>query len=87
MMVAFRSAENQKWRDRLAQELRVAHRRNPQLGRALGRLHRGWERRRAAVEEGEVALLDRCWWRRQERAEVMRGASRENSSIREGARS
>jgi hypothetical protein len=82
---AFRSPAKQRERDQLAGILRVAHARDPKLGRALGRLRRAWERRRVDQEEKELALMDRCWWRREERAEALREASRENFSARHGA--
>ncbi len=81
----FRSPGKQRERDLLAAELRQARARNPGLGRALGRLYRAWERRRVEQEGEVVALMDRCWWRRMERAEVLRGVSAENSAVRHGA--
>ncbi len=81
----FRSPEKQRERDLFAAELRRAHARNPGLGRALARLRRAWERRQSECEGGQLALMDRCWWRRMERAEVMREVSREISAVRHGA--
>jgi hypothetical protein len=80
-----RSLAKQRERDLLASHLRQAHARDPRLGRALGRLHRAWERRQREREGQQLELLDRCWWRRQERAEVMRAASVKNFSARHGA--
>ena len=84
MSCVFRSPAKQRERDQLAASLRKAHKRDPKLGRALGWLRRAWERRRAMEEEQELALMDRCWWRREERAEALREASRESSSVRHG---
>jgi hypothetical protein len=73
-----RSQAKQRERDLLAARLRQAHAKDPQLGRALGRLHRAWERRQREREGQQLELLDRCWWRRQERAEVMRERNAES---------
>jgi Ser/Thr protein kinase RdoA (MazF antagonist) len=88
MATVFRSSEKQRERDLLAAQLRRAHAQDPRLGRALGRLHRALERRRV-LAEGErearqLALMDRCWWRREERAAVLREMSRENFRARHG---
>lgn len=80
-----RSPAKQRERDLLAARLRQVHARDPKLGRALGRLHRTWERRRQSFEVEQEELLDRCWWRRQERAEALRAASAESFSARHGA--
>jgi hypothetical protein len=85
MRTLFRSLAKQRERDRLAAEIWRAHKIDRQLARALVRLHRAWERRQQAQEDEQVALMDRCWWRRQERAEVMRAVSRENSEARQMA--
>lgn len=43
---------------------------------------RARERQQMRGEAQEEALLDRCWWRRQERAEALRAASAENSTLK-----
>lgn len=81
----FRSPDVQRERDQFAAALRKAHSRDPHLGRALARMRKTLERRRREEENRELALMDRCWWRREERAEALREASRENFSARHNA--
>lgn len=71
-------------RAQLAAILRRTHARDPRLARALGRMWRARERQQMRGEAQEQALLDRCWWRRQERAEALRAASAENETKRKG---
>lgn len=86
MSRVFRTHAKQRTRDQMAATLRQAHTRDRQLARALAKMWRTWERKCAVEEEREVALMDRCWWRREERAEALREASRENFTAKLEAR-